>query len=142
MAKAKRGDTVKIHYTGILSDGRVFESSLNRQPLQFTIGQCQVIVGLEQAVVGMSPGEFKTVEIPALRAYGPHLQEAVRQVDRCDLPADVEPKVGQQLQGQHQDGRILMATVTDVSETTVTLDGNHPLAGEDLIFDILVLEII
>ena len=142
MTQAKHGDTIKVHYTGKLRDGTVFDSSLSREPLQFTVGQGQMIVGFEQAIVGMSPGESRAVDISASQAYGPYLQEAVRQIDRCDLPADLEPKVGQQLQGQHQDGRILMVTVTHVSETTVTLDGNHPLAGEDLIFDILLVEIV
>ena len=142
MTQAKHGDTIKVHYTGKLRDGTVFDSSLSREPLQFTLGQGQMIVGFEQAIVGMSPGESRTVDIPAAQAYGPYLREAVRQIDRCDLPTDLEPKVGQQLQGQHQDGRILMATVTHVSETTVTLDGNHPLAGEDLIFDVLLVEIV
>ena len=142
MTQAKHGDTIKVHYTGKLRDGTVFDSSLSREPLQFTLGQGQMIVGFEQAIVGMSPGESRAVDIPASQAYGPYLQEAIGQIDRCDLPADLEPKVGQQLQGQHQDGRILMATVTHVSETTVTLDGNHPLAGEDLSFDILLVKIV
>jgi FKBP-type peptidyl-prolyl cis-trans isomerase 2 len=142
MSQATHGDTVKVHYTGTLKDGTVFDSSLNRQPLQFIIGQGQTIRGIEQAIVGMSPGECKTVEIAASEAYGPYLQEAVRQIDRYDLPAGLDPKVGRQLQGQHQDGRVLIATITHVSETMVVLDGNHPLAGEDLVFDIVLVEIV
>jgi len=142
MAQAKHGDTVKVHYTGSLGDGTVFESSMNSAPFQFTIGHGQIIVGFEQAIVGMSPGDYKTVEIPASQAYGPYLEEAVRQIDLCDLPEDIKPEVGQCLRGQLEDGRTLIATITQVSEATVTLDGNHPLAGEDLVFDLMLVEIV
>ena len=142
MAQAKNGDTVKVHYTGKLEDGTVFDTSINRDPLQFTIGENQVIPGFEQAVVGMNPGESKTTKVPADKAYGPHHKEMVIVVDRNQFPANLEPKVGQQLQIRQADGRAIVVTVTDVSESSVTLDANHPLAGKDLTFDIQLIEIL
>ena len=141
MAQAKKGDTVKVHYTGKLEDGTVFDTSIERDPLQFTIGEGQVIPGFEQAVVGMNPGESKTTKVPADKAYGPHRKEMVLAVDRNQFPVDLKPKIGQQLQSRQADGRTIRVTVTDVSESSVTLDANHPLAGKDLTFDIQLVEI-
>ncbi|MBE9514547.1 MAG: peptidylprolyl isomerase [Chloroflexi bacterium] len=140
-AQAKDGDTVQVHYTLKLEDGTVFDTSIGGDPLQFTIGDGQLIPGFEQAVVGMSPGESKTVEIPADEAYGPYLEELVMVVDRDQLPEDLQPEVGQQLQIRQPDGQTILVKVIDVSESSVTLDANHPLAGEDLTFDIELVEI-
>ena len=140
-AQAKDGDTVKVHYTGKLEDGTVFDTSIERDPLQFTIGEGQLIPGFEQAVVGMSPGESKTVEIPADEAYGPYREELVMVVDRDQLPEDLQPEVGQQLQIRQPDGQTILVKVIDVSESSVTLDANHPLAGKDLTFDIELVEV-
>jgi len=142
MAQAKHGDTVKVHYTGKLEDGMVFDSSENREPLEFTIGEGKIIPGFEQAVVGMSPGESKTEKIPADQAFGPYREELIHEVDRQQIPVDVELKVGKRLQFRHANGRATQALVTDVSESKVTLDANHPLASNDLVFDIQLLEII
>ncbi len=142
MAQAKNGDTVKVHYTGKLEDGTVFDTSINRDPLQFTIGEGQIIPGFEQAIVGMNPGESKTTKVQADKAYGQHLKEMVVVVDRNQFPVDLKPEVGQRLQTRQADGRAIVVTVTDVSESSVTLDANHPLAGEDLTFDIQLLEIV
>ena len=141
MVQAKPGDTVKIHYTGKLDDGTVFDSSANREPLEFTINEGQVIPGFEQAVVGMSPGESKTEKIPMDRAYGPHREEMVLEVGREQIPPDLQPEVGQQLQIQQPNGQPVAVFVTDVTDAKVTLDANHPLAGEDLTFDIHLVEI-
>jgi len=141
MAQAKTGDTVKVHYTGKMDDGTVFDTSAEGEPLQFKIGEGQLIVDFEQAVVGMNPGESKTVQIPSDRAYGPHHAEIVLVVDRSYFPNDMEPKVDQRLRMQQQDGQSFAVMVTDVSETKVTLDANHPLAGKDLTFDIQLMEI-
>ena len=141
MAPAKDGDTVKVHYTGKLNDGTVFDSSANRDPLEFTIGRNQVIPGFEKAVLGMNSGESVTTEVPAEQAYGPHRQELVLEVDRNDFPDDLTPEVGQQLQMSRPDGQSLVVRVTDVSESAATLDANHPLAGKDLTFDIQLVEI-
>ncbi|MGB2698105.1 MAG: peptidylprolyl isomerase [Candidatus Zixiibacteriota bacterium] len=142
MTKAKNGDTVKVHYTGKFEDGQVFDSSEGRDPLQFTIGQRQVIPGFEEAVDGMNPGESITAKIPADKAYGTHHEEMVMAVDRKKIPENVDPKVGQQLQLHQADGRKIRVTVTNVSESKVTLDANHPLAGKDLTFDIKLVEIV
>jgi peptidylprolyl isomerase len=142
MAQAKNGDTVKVHYTGKLEDGTVFDTSIERDPLQFTIGEGRVIPGFEQTVVGMNPGESKTTKIPADKAYGPHRKEMVLVVDRNQFPVDLKPKVGQQLQSRQADGGAMRVTVTDVSESSVTLDANHPLAGKDLTFDVRLVEIV
>jgi peptidylprolyl isomerase len=142
MAQAKTGDTVKVHYTGKLDDDTIFDTSADREPLQFTIGEGQLIPDFEQAVVGMNPGESKTIQIPSENAYGPHHEEMVMVVERNEFPADLEPKVDQRLQVRQQDGQEFAVTVTDVTESEVTLDGNHPLAGKDLTFDIQLAEIV
>lgn len=142
MTEAKNGDTVRVHYTGKLNDGTVFGTSVERDPLEFTIGEKQVIPGFEQAVVGMQPGESKTTKIMADNAYGQRREEMVVVVGRDDFPADLEPEVGQQLRVVQSDGTKVPVSVTDVSESSVTLDGNHPLAGADLTFNIELLEIV
>ena len=142
MARAKYGDTVKVHYTGKLDDGTVFDASVNGDPLQFTIGSGQIIPGFEQAVVGMNPGESKTVKIPAEDAYGQRREDLVLEIEKSQLPEGLKPEVGLQLQSRQPDGRIIVLTIADISESHVTLDANHPLAGKDLTFDIQLIEII
>jgi peptidylprolyl isomerase len=139
---AKEGSTVKVHYTGKLDDGTVFDTSIERDPLEFTIGDGDVIPGFEQAVIGMTPGELKTVTIPAEEAYGPYDEELVIEVDRSKIPEDIEPEIGMQLQGTLESGAVIQYTVIAVSESTVTLDANHPLAGKDLTFDIELVDIL
>lgn len=141
MTQAKPGDTVQVHYTGKLEDGTVFDSSAERDPLQFTIGGQEIIPGFEQAVIGMSPGESKTEKIPVEQAYGPHREEMVLEIDRQQIPPELEPEVGQQLQIQQAPGQVVPVIVTDISDSTVTLDANHPLAGENLVFDIQLVAI-
>lgn len=141
MAQATNGDTVTLHYTGKLEDGTVFDSSVNRDPLQFTLGEGLLIPGFEQAVLGMSVGESKTAKVSADQAYGPHREEMVVDIDRQEFPPHFQPKVGQQLQIPQGDDRTTRLIVTDVSEQKVRLDANHPLAGRDLVFDIQLLEI-
>ena len=141
MAQAKDGDTVTVHYTGKLEDGTVFDSSINRDPLEFTLGQGMLIPGFEQAVIGMSPGESKTADVAADLAYGPYREEMVVDIDRQEFPPHFQPEVGQQLQIPQSDGRVTRLIVTAISEQKVTLDANHPLAGEELTFDIQLLEI-
>jgi len=141
MAQAKQGDAVKVHYTGKLNGGTIFDSSTGGDPLQFTIGQGEMIPGFEQAVIGMNPGESKTFNIPADGAYGPHHEEWILVVERSEIPPNLNPQLGQQLQIRHADGRTTAVIVTDVSESSVTLDANHPLAGKDLTFDIQLVEV-
>ena len=141
MAQAKSGDTVKVHYTGKLDDGTVFDSSVDHEPLQFTIGQGQLIPDFEQAVIGMNPEESKTIQIPSDKAYGPHREDMIMKIERDNLPADLDPKVDQKLQMRHPSGQATVVTVIEVNDSHVTLDGNHPLAGKDLTFDIRLTEI-
>lgn len=139
--QAKHSNTVKVHYTGKLEDGTVFDSSFNREPLEFTIGQEQVIPGFEEAVVGMNPGESKTVEIPADQAYGPYRQDMVIAVGRDQFPPDLEPEVGQRLQVRQADGQVTVVTVIEAAEEQVLLDANHPLAGQSLTFEIELVDV-
>jgi len=142
MAQAKSGDTVRVHYTGTLEDGTVFDTSMDRDPLEFTIGEEQIIPAFERAVVGMNPGESKTILIPSGEAYGPHHEEMVLVVERDQFPPDLKPEVGQQLQMRRGDEHTIIVTVTDVSDCSVTLDANHPLAGRDLTFDLQLVDIV
>ena len=141
MAPAKQGDTIKANYTGRLEDGAVFDSSENREPLQFVIGEGRLIPGFEAAVLGMNPGETKTVKIPADEAYGLHIDELVMKVDKKMLPPGLEPKIGQQLELKQQNGELFLVEVKEVAENFIVLDGNHPLAGKDLTFEIRLEEI-
>ncbi len=142
MAQAGTGDTVRVHYTGSFDDGTVFDTSSGREPLEFTIGSGQVIPGFESAVDGMSPGQSETVKIPAEQAYGPHKEEMMLEVDRAQVPAELDPKVGERLEIKQQDGQSVPVTVTAVTETLITLDGNHPLAGRALTFEIELVEVV
>jgi FKBP-type peptidyl-prolyl cis-trans isomerase 2 len=141
MAQAKNGDTVKVHYKGLLEDGTVFDDSSERDPLQFTIGGGQLIPGFEQAVIGMNPGESKKVKVLVDDAYGPPREDLVVEINRNEFPVHLEPKVGQQLQYRGEDNKIMIVSVTAVSETNITLDANHPLAGRDLNFELQLIEI-
>lgn len=141
MTKAKIGDTVKIHYTGRLKDGTVFDSSADREPLQFNIGSGQVISGFEEAVTGMKVGEKKTAQVPCDKAYGERNPSMVMVVDRKHVPADINPEVGQRLELGSPSGELLAVTVVDVNDNNITLDANPPLAGEDLTFDLELIEI-
>jgi len=141
MAQAKDGDTIKVHYTGKLDDGSVFDSSTDREPLEFKLGENQIIRGFENAVIGMAPGEKSTVTIPAEKAFGPHRNEMVIEMNKEDFPADLDPKVGQKFNLHQNDDQTIVVTVTEVTENAVTLDANHALAGKDLTFDIELVEI-
>jgi peptidylprolyl isomerase len=141
MDSASRGQTVRVHYTGTLRDGSVFDSSRDGEPLEFTLGSGQVIQGFDEAVLGMSVGDEKTVEIPADQAYGPHRSELLLPVERNQLPDEMAPEVGQSL--QMSDGRqTFPVTIREVGSDTVVLDANHPLAGKDLVFVLTLLEIL
>lgn len=141
MSVAKEGNTVKVHYTGTLRDGTVFDSSKGREPLEFTLGEQRVIPGFESAVVGMNPGEKKTTTIPADEAYGPHREEMLLEVQRDQFPENISPEVGLQLQMTTQDGRQVPVKVMGVDEAKIRLDANHPLAGEDLTFELELVEV-
>lgn len=141
MTQAKEGDTVKIHYTGKLNDGTVFDTSEGSDPLSFTIGNGQVIPGFEEAVIGMAENEKKNVTIPPDKAYGERNEEMVINVPRKQVPPDINPETGQRLQMQGPNEQMIIVEVTEVSDESITLDANPPLAGKDLIFDIELVEI-
>lgn len=140
MTQVKAGDTVKIHYKGTLSDGSVFDSSEGREPLEFTVGSGEIIPGLDTALEGMEVGEEKTVEIAADEAYGQHDPNGRQEIPRSQIPEDIPLDIGTALQMQLPDGRAMPVTVAEVSEETVVLDANHPLAGKDLTFEVEMVE--
>lgn len=170
MAKAKTGDKVKVHYTGTLEDGSVFDSSeslpdqpddhscgcgsskethdgcgcasQSTDPMEFVIGAGQLIPKFEAAVIGLEPGESVTVSIPADDAYGQRAEEMVAVIERSEIPTDIKPEPGHQMEVILEDGSPLPVLVTEVTDTTITLDGNHPLAGRDLTFAIRLVEIL
>ncbi|MDP8305102.1 MAG: peptidylprolyl isomerase [Candidatus Chlorobium antarcticum] len=141
MAQAKQGDKVKVHYTGKLDDGTVFDTSADREPLEFTVGGGQVIPGFDTAVMDMAPGEVRVSVIPVDEAYGPHSEELVTPVDRSRFGTDMELEIGQQLQVGLADGQQAIVMIVDMNEESVTLDANHPLAGQALTFEIELVEI-
>lgn len=141
MTQPKQGDTVQVHYTGTLADGTPFDSSVGGDPLEFTLGAGQLIPGFEQAVAQMIVGETRTVTIPADEAYGPRYEELRQEVPRDLIPEGIELSEGLALQGPAPDGHPMRYTVVAFSEEKVTLDGNHPLAGEDLVFELELLAI-
>ncbi len=141
MSKAKANDTVKVHYTGKLTNGQVFDSSLERDPLEFTVGGGQMIKGFDAAVDGMEVNEKKTVTIPSAEAYGDRNDQLIQKVPRTDLPADMKPEPGQTLVATNETGQQTHVIVQEVTDTEITIDANHPLAGQDLIFEIELVEI-
>ncbi len=141
MTQAKAGNNVKVHYTGKLDDGTVFDSSAEREPLQFSLGSGNVIPGFEEAIIGMAPGESKTATIPPDQAYGHQRDELVITVEKEQIPTDLSVEIGQQLQISQNDGQVIPVIVTEVSDSKVTLDANHPLAGQQLTFDIQLVEV-
>lgn len=141
MSEAKSGDTVRIHYTGSLGDGTVFDSSEGRDPLEFTLGAGQVIAGFDAAVEGLKVGDKTLAEIPCDQAYGPIDPSARQDVPRAQIPDEVPLEKGIQLQMQSPEGHVIPVTVVEISEETVTLDANHFLAGKDLTFAIELVSI-
>ncbi len=138
----KKGDTVRAHYTGKLEDGKEFDSSLKRQPLQFEVGAGSVIKGFEDAVVGLKQGEKKSVRIPPKEAYGSYDENLLVEMPKTSLPEGVNPEVGMKLQIVNQQEQALPVIVTDILDKSIKLDANHPLAGKTLLFDIEVVEIL
>jgi len=150
MAQAKAGDRVKVHYTGRLDDGSIFDSSEcsedacghDHGPLEFTLGSGEVIPGFDAGVLGLAIGETKTIHIPVEEAYGERNEDIVAVVPRADLPPHIQPEVGQQLEVSQADGQVFSVVITDVNDQTITIDGNHPLAGRALNFDLKLVEIV
>lgn len=142
MAAVKQGDTVQVNYTGKLQDGTIFDTSYDRRPIQFTLGSGKLIAGFEKAVIGMNVGEKKTVIIAPGDAYGQRNNSAVVELERKNLPGGFEPQIGQRLELTQEDDSTVLVTVVAASESTVTVDANHPLAGKDLTFEIELLSIV
>ncbi|GAA4414182.1 peptidylprolyl isomerase [Nibrella viscosa] len=142
MAQAKAGDTVQVHYTGTLTDGTVFDSSKGREPLEFTLGSGQVIKGFDEGISGMEIGETRTVEIPVEEAYGPAHEEMIFTLERSEIPDDIPLEIGMTL-NMHEDGnpQPVPVIVRDLTDESVTLDANHPLAGQDLVFEVQLVDI-
>ena len=140
MSKVKEGDTVKVNYTGTLKNGEVFDSSEGKEPLEFTLGEGQLIPGFEKAVVGMAVGDSAKIDIPSDEAYGEEREDLIINVPKNQLPDDVTPKVGMQLQVNQENGQPIPVLIKEVGETDLTLDANHPLAGQDLSFEIELVE--
>ncbi|WP_368186613.1 peptidylprolyl isomerase [Aestuariibius sp. HNIBRBA575] len=141
MTQAKAGDTVRIHYTGTLNNGDVFDSSEGRDPLEFAVGSGQIIPGLDKAIPGMVVGDKKTVQVPCDEAYGQVNPEARQAVPRADIPDEIPTEPGTQLQMQAPNGQAIPVTIVEANETEIVLDANHPLAGQDLTFAIEMVEI-
>jgi len=142
MTAIKKGDTVRIHYTGTLTDGSVFDTSQGRDPLEFQVGVGHVIAGLDAALMGMSEGDKKVVDIPCDQAYGPVRDGGRQSFERSMIPAEVPLEAGGQLQMQTQDGRVMLMQVISFDDATVEVDANHPLAGKDLTFDFEVVSVL
>jgi peptidylprolyl isomerase len=142
MQKAKSGDKVKVHYHGKLTDGTTFDSSEGRDPLEFTVGSGQVIKGFDDAIVDMGVGEKKTVNIPVDQAYGQRNDDMMMEYPKSEFPADMIPEVGMELHMSDNMGNVFPVVITEVLDDAVVLDANHPLAGEDLTFEIELVSIV
>lgn len=141
MSQVKQNDTVKVHYTGKLPDGQVFDTSEGKEPIEFTLGEGQLIPGFEKGLIDMKVKEKKTITIPKEEAYGEPRPELVQEVEKNQLPEDIKPEVGMGLVSKTPDGKEMNLMVAEVRDETILVDGNHPLAGKDLIFDLEVVEI-
>ena len=141
MAQAKAGDKVKVHYTGKLDDGTVFDSSRDRDPIEFVLGQKMVIAGFDDAVAGMEVGETKEVSLDPDQAYGQPRDELIGEVERARLPEELAPEVGMFLQAQSPDGSVTDVKIVEVKDETITIDANHPLAGQTLNFELELVSI-
>ena len=139
--KVKNNDTVKVHYTGKLTNGQIFDSSVDKQPLEFQLGQGQIIPGFENGLIDMSVNEKKTVTIPEAEAYGEVRKELFQEVPKSDLPSEIDPQVGMGLMAKNPDGTERQLRVAEVRSESIVIDANHPLAGQDLIFDLELVDI-
>jgi len=142
MVQAKSGDTVRIHYSGFLMDGTIFDSSLEGEPFEFTLGDGSVIPGFDAGLLGMTEGDEKTLAIPPESAYGARDEGLVAEIERTQIPPDIDPQVGAILQITSQEGDASNVIITQVTDNAITLDGNHPLAGQELIFEVRLLEVV
>lgn len=142
MSKVEIGSKIRVNYTGKFEDGNIFDSSANREPLEFTVGEGAVIQGFEEAVVGMALGDKKSVDLPPEKAYGERHEQMITSVERSLLPEHINPDVGDVLQAPQDDGKVVIVTVIEADDNSITVDANHPLAGKSLSFDIELVEIV
>lgn len=142
MSQVKKNDKVIVHYKGSLSDGTPFDSSEGKDPLEFTVGSGEMIKGFDDAMIGMKPEEIKTVTIPAEEAYGPKYDDLIQEVSKDVLDESIEPEIGMMLNANDDEGNEVEVMIIDVSDNSFTVDGNHPLAGQDLVFEIQLLSIV
>ena len=141
MSQVKENNTVKVNYTGKLSDGQVFDSSEGKEPIEFTLGQGRLIPGFEKGLIDMELNEKKTITIPKEEAYGEVNKDLIQEVKKSELPQEMAPEVGMGLVSKSPDGQEMNLLVVEVRDETIVIDGNHPLAGKDLVFDLEVIEI-
>ncbi|MGK0255362.1 MAG: FKBP-type peptidyl-prolyl cis-trans isomerase 2 [Mariniflexile sp.] len=141
MSQVKENNTVKVHYVGKLSDGQVFDTSEGKEPLEFTLGQGKLIAGFEKGLIDMKINEKKTITISKEEAYGESREDLIQEVDKSQLPEDITPEVGMGLVSKSADGNEMNLLIVEVKETTIVIDGNHPLAGKELTFDLEVVDI-
>jgi FKBP-type peptidyl-prolyl cis-trans isomerase SlpA len=141
MSQVKENNTVKVHYVGKLSDGQVFDTSEGKEPLEFTLGQGKLIAGFEKGLIDMKLNEKKTITISKEEAYGESREDLIQEVDKSQLPEDITPEVGMGLVSKSADGNEMNLLVVEVKESTIVIDGNHPLAGKELTFDLEVVDI-
>ncbi len=141
MKIAQKGDVVKVHYTGKHTTGQIFDSSIGQEPLAFVIGEGQMIPGFENGILGMATGSKKTIQIPFMEAYGEAYPELIMEVDRAEIPQEIPLELGMPLNVQTAEGQPATVFVVNLTDTHVTLDANHPLAGKDLIFEVEVVEV-
>ncbi|OAD40690.1 FKBP-type peptidyl-prolyl cis-trans isomerase [Polaribacter atrinae] len=142
MSQVKENNTVKVHYTGKLTDGQIFDTSEGKEPIEFTLGEGKLIPGFEKGLIDMKVSEKKTITIAKEEAYGEVNEQLIQEVNKSDLPQDMEPQVGMGLVSKSPDGREMNLMVVEVKDESIVIDGNHPLAGKDLVFDLEVVEII
>jgi FKBP-type peptidyl-prolyl cis-trans isomerase SlpA len=141
MSQVKQDDTVKVHYTGKLANGEVFDSSLERDPMEFQVGKGQMIPGFENGIIDMKVNEKKTLVIPSDQAYGEPRKELVQEVPKDKLPEEIKPEIGMGLVSTTPDGNEIQLVVKEIKDDAIVVDGNHPLAGQELTFDIELIEI-
>ena len=141
MSQVKANNTVKVHYTGKLADGQVFDTSEGKEPIEFVLGQGRLIPGFEEGLIDMKVNEKKTISIAKEEAYGEVNEQLIQEIDKANLPQDMEPKVGMGLVSKSPEGQEMNLMIIEVKDESVVIDGNHPLAGRDLVFDLEVVEI-
>jgi len=142
VAKAKSGDKVRVHYSGKLEDGTVFDNTFTRGPMEFTLGQEQTVIGFDEGILGMEVGERKTITVPPKKGFGAWSRNNIMTIKKSDIPENITPQMGQRLQIPMEGGKVAQVTVTKIGDSRIEVDGNHPLAGKTLTFEVELLGIL